>query len=270
MSIVRYAEPGKANEPSPSVWKDCPRGRLVSEGTGYYFHEGFLGGATSAAFLASMTVGSGSMSFTGDTATVFAHKAAELGGWMDIETDGDDNDGWSIHTEPMAKIVLNSGQKVWLETHMEIGDADGDQGFFFGLAAEAAQSQDIIADGCAALIGESLVGFRLLTGENAIDFVYKLDAGAEVIVASDVTNASALDAGAALADSTPFKLGMRFDGKETLQVFVNGTKIAEASLASATFPDSVDMVTIMALKTGAIAAESAAVDWVRAGYQSHP
>lgn len=267
MSEVRFAGVGEASQPSPSIWKDCPQGRLVSEGLGFYFHEDFLGGATSAAFLASMTVGSGVMSFTGDTDTIVAHKAGEMGGWMDFATDADDNDGFAIHTEPMAEIVLNSGKKVWLETHMEVGDADGDQGFFFGFAEEAAQSQDIIADNAGALIGESYFGFRILTGEDAIDFAYKLDGGTEVVVSSDVTNAAALSAAAVLADAVPFKLGMRFDGRETLQIFVNGTKIAELSL-TALFPVSVDMVAIMALKTGTTAEESVAVDWIRGAYQA--
>ncbi|KKL07686.1 hypothetical protein LCGC14_2583520, partial [marine sediment metagenome] len=42
---------------------------------------------------------------------------------------------------------------------------------------------------------------------------------------SDVTLNSALASPLALADDTPVKLGMRFDGRETLQIFVNGTKI---------------------------------------------
>lgn len=268
MSQVRFAQAGAANQPSPSIWKDCPGERLVRDGTGYYFHEEFLGGATGPFATAITGVGSHFSLTTVGAATVLAHKAAELGGWMDIETDGSDNDVWAIHTEPMAKIVLNSGQKVWIETHMEIGDADGDQGFFFGFAEEAALTGAMVADDAGALIGESYVGFRILTGEDAIDFVYKLDAGTEVVVSSDVTLNALLAAPLALADATPFKLGMRFDGRETIQVFVDGVKIAELSLVSSTFPDNVNMGAIMTLKTGAAAAESAAIDWVRAGYQA--
>ena len=268
MSIVRYAEAGAANEPSPSIWKDCPRERLVSEGMGYYFHEEFLGGATGSFATAITGVGSHFGLTTVGAATVLSQKAGELGGWMDLETDGSDNDAWALHTEPMARIVLNSGLKVWIETYMEIGDADGDQGFFFGFAEEAALSTAMVADDAGALIGESYVGFRILTGEDAIDFAYKLDAGTEVVVTSDVTANALVSGAAALADATPFKLGMRFDGRETIQVFVNGVKIAELSLVSSTFADAVNMGAILTLKTGAAAAESAAIDWVRVGYQA--
>ncbi|KKM61636.1 hypothetical protein LCGC14_1529690, partial [marine sediment metagenome] len=75
MSIVTYAEAGAANEPSPSIWKDCPMRRLVDEGMGYYFHEEFLGGPVSTAFLPIHSVGTGIFSFIGDTDTVVAFKA---------------------------------------------------------------------------------------------------------------------------------------------------------------------------------------------------
>ena len=265
MSQVRYAEAGAAHQPSPSIWKDCPGERLMRDGVGLYFHEDFLSSAVSATFVADMTIASGLFAFSGDAATVVTMKTGELGGWIDIETDGDNDDAWAIFTEPVARFVINSGRKVWLEAHFEIGDADIGQGFFFGLAEEAALA-DIIVDGTAALIGESYIGFRILTGEDAIDFAYKLNGGTEVIVTSDVTNDSIVPDNAALADDTPFKLGMRFDGKETVQIFVNGTKIHELTLSASIFPDNVDMAVIMALKTDG-AADSAAIDWIRLGHQ---
>lgn len=240
--------------------------RLVDEGMGHYFHEEFLGIATGAFATAITGVGSHLGLTTVGAATVIAMKTGEVGGWVDLETDGSDNDAWAIHTEPMARIVLNSGRKVWLEAHFEMGDADGDQGFFFGFAEEAALTAAMVADDAGALIGESYFGFRILTGEDAIDFAYKLDGGTEVVVTSDVTDNAVVPDNASLADDTPFKLGMRFDGRETLQIFVNGTKIAELSLDASIFPDAVDMGMIMTLKTGAGAVESAAIDWIRVGH----
>ena len=267
MSQVRVAQAGAANQPSPSIWKDCPGERLVRDGTGYYFHEDFLGGATGAFATAITGVGGHFSLTTVGAATVLAFKAGEIGGWVDLETDGSDNDAWAIHTEPMVKIVLNSGQKVWLETFMEVGDADGDQGFFFGFAEEAALSAAMVADDAGALIGESYFGFRILTGEDAIDFAFKLDGGTEVVVSSDVTNNSLVPSNAVLADATPVKLGMRFDGRETLQIFVNGTKIAELPL-TALFPVSVNLGAVMSFQTVSSSGGSAAIDWIRAGYQA--
>jgi hypothetical protein len=99
----------------------------------------------------------------------------------------------------------------------------------------------------------------MLTGENAIDLVYKLDGGTEVVLASAVTPS-------ALADAVPFKLGIRFGGDGVVDFFVDGTRIYRLEL-DATFPVGVSMMFITALKTGAGAAESAAFDWIRAGFQ---
>jgi len=275
MSIVGYDNAGEANQPSPIIWKDCPLSNLNDNGTGYFAHEDFLGpttGTLAAALDATLMSFGGNLAVDADTDTVLSAKAGEEGGWLDVETDGDDNDAVAIYTEPLGPITKNSGKKLWMESYVELGDTDADQGFFFGVVEEAGASRDVLADDVAAqgVIGESLMGFLVDNGDDdAVDIVYRKDAGSVVEVASDVTNSTQIASGsrASLTDDTPVKLGMRFDGIETIRFYVNGVQVASQTVDS-TVDQSKAMCIIMALKTGDAAAESFATDWIRYGYEA--
>lgn len=273
MSQVNYSNPGDATKPSPSIWADCPKTLLNDLGLGYFAHEDFLGGAVSAAVTAAITVGNGNLNFDGDTDTVFTKKAAEIGGYLDIETDGDDNDAMAIFSSPLGAITKNSGNKLWYEVRMELG-AVADQGVFVGIVEEAGASRDVLADNIASngVIGESLAGFLVDNGDtNAFDIVYRKDGGTVVNVLNDSTNAAAITAAggtvASLLADTEVKIGMRFDGVKHLYFYVNGYKVAAVELDS-TFDQSKTYHFIIGFKTGTGAAVSIAVDWARFAYQS--
>jgi hypothetical protein len=275
MSTVGYDNAGEANQPSPIIWKDCPLSNLNDFGTGYFAHEDFLGpptGTLAASLDVTLRSFGGNLAVDADTDTVLSAKAGEEGGWLDVETDGDDNDAVALYTEPLGPITKNSGKKLWLESYVELGDTDADQGFFFGVVEEAGASRDVLADDVAAqgVIGESLIGFLVDNGDDdAVDIVYRKDSDSVVEVASDVTNSTQIASGnrASLADDTPVKLGMRFDGIETIRFYVNGVQVATQTVDS-TIDQSKAMCGIMALKTGAAAAESFATDWIRYGYEA--
>ena len=109
-----------------------------------------------------------------DDDTVLTAKSGDLGGVIDIETDADDNDAFSMFLRPFGEIERRSGKKMWFEVSVELG-ALADQAVFFGWAEEDALSRDVIADDCAALIGESYCGFRVLSGDtDGMDAAYKL------------------------------------------------------------------------------------------------
>jgi hypothetical protein len=242
---------------------------LNTGGCGVFLFENFLGGVADTVATGEQRPAYGPFSVDCDDDTVFAFKASELNGYLDGETDGDDNDAFALFTEPMCKIDLNTGQEVWFEARLEVG-AVADQGVFVGMAEEAALSRDVIADDAGATIGESYFGFRLLaTDTDAFDAVYKLDAGTEVEVLADVTNATAIASAdrASVAADTEIKLGMYFNGGDELSYYVNGIKVATATLATSTFPNGVNMAPIVSLKTGTAAAQSIAVDWIAAAYQ---
>jgi hypothetical protein len=125
----------------------------------------------------------------------------------------------------------------------------------------------VVANDAGALVGQSLVGFQSLTADpDAFAAVYQLDAGTTVVVLADVTNATALPLAdrASLVNDTEVKLGLFFDGRDKVEYYVNGVKVATFTIDS-TFPTGVDLCAIVGAKTGAAAAESIAVDWVRYG-----
>lgn len=271
MDGVTYRQAGKAAFPSPSIWADCPISELIAgRSNGVFFHENFLGGTASAAATGAMGgVGTGLFGLgDSDTDTVLAHKAAEEGGYQDIETDADDNDAAIIHNEPFCKIVRNSGNKVWLEARLELGSAAADQGFFFGLGEELCQTVDVIADNVADLITETLMGFRTFALEAALDFILQKDASAETEIVTDVTNSALLAAPAVLTTDTEMKLGLRFDGKQTISVYVNGVNLYDWTLDATYYDPTKSLCVVIALKTGAnTVAVSMAIDWVRAAYE---
>lgn len=268
------AEPAESGRPSPSIWRDCPHTLLNDLGSGLYGFVDFLGpptGTLAVALDANMISFEGKLAVDADTDTVLSAKASEVGGWLDVETDADDNDAVALFSEPLGKVIKNSGRKVWLETNVELGDVDADQGFFFGLVEEAGASRDVLADDVAAggVITESLIGFLVDNGDDdAVDIVYRKDAGTLVTVDSDVTNSTALDSDdrASLLDDTPVRLGLRFNGKDKIEFFVNGVVVASQEVDS-TIDQSKNYCVIMGLKTGTTAAESFATDWIKYAYQ---
>jgi len=272
MSQVGFAQIGENQQPSPSIWADCPNTLLNDKGLGYFAHEDFLGAAVSAAMLPTITVGGGKFSFDGDTDTVFSLKASEQGGYLDVETDGDDNDAAAIFTEPLGPITRNSGKKFWFEARVELGGVAEDQGFFVGLVEEAGASRDVLADdvGTDGVIGESLIGFLVDNeDDNAFKVVYRKDAGTVVTLVADATNSTAipLASRASLLADTEVKVGLRFDGRTKLYFYVNGYEVAAQDVDS-TLDQSKNYCAILAIKTGAAAAESFAADWVRYGFQA--
>ncbi len=274
--LATYKTSGNLAYPSPSVWADCPVVGFINNATGVFIQEDFHGAMIGTMASGLLRPRYGAFSLECDDDTVITLKAAEEGGYIDLQTTATDDESFSIFTEPFCKIVKGSGKRIWLETRMEFGLATGQQGFFFGLAEEAALSKDIVSDGCTGLITETLIGFRLFDEEDAVDFVAQLDTGDETIIVSDVTNQSVLDdvlgsgSAASLASDTEMKFGLVFDGDNTVKVYMNGVEIAAWTLDSTYFDlaSPASHGVIMSLKsTDNSTADSIAVDWVRAAYE---
>lgn len=267
--LIGYDNAGDNDQVSPIIWQDCRNTLLKDLGLGYFAHVEFL--APVADTIASgeqRPVIEGALAVDCDDDTVFSAKAAETGGYQDIETDADDNDAFALFSEPLGKVVKNSGNKVWAEARIELG-AVADQGLFFGLVEEAGASRDVVANDAGALIGESLIGFQILANDqDGVDAVYRKDAGTVVEVAATVNNSTAIAVAdrANLAANTEFKLGLRFDGRDKLYWYFNGVQVASQTVDT-TVDQAKDYCVILGHKTGAAAAVSIAVDWVRYGYQ---
>lgn len=282
MSVANFSQIGDADKPSPSIWADCPKTLLNDLGLGYFFHEDFLAfptGTLAAALDVSMVSFGGNLMLDADLSTVLSAKAAETGGYLDIQTDVTDNDAAALFTQQLGTITANSGKKFWAEARLEVG-AIADQGVFFGIAEEDATdgttttARDVLSDNVAnnSVVAESLAGFIVDAGDtNAVDLILKKDAGTAEALATDVTNSAQITAGggtaAALAANTEVKLGMRFDGRETMHFYVDGHKVATDTVDT-NWDQTKTYGVVLSIKTGTGVAQSIAVDWVRAGYQS--
>lgn len=269
-SEVEFSTLGDATAPSPSVWADCPKTLLVDKGLGYYAHEEFLGNVTDTSFADGEVLGSGVLTQDADTGAV-APKAGVVGGFATLTTGATDNDSISLFSPPIGTVTRNSGKKFWAEARIELTTL-ADASLFFGLTTEAGATRDIVADNPsnsaqAGLDTKSLIGFVSVQAASAIatiDAVYRKGTGSIVQVSTNVSQASSLPLAErfTLAAVTPFKLGLRFDGRDKLKFYVNGRLVAVQTV-DGTIDQTSNLAVVLAYKSGTAAAKSFSVDWTR-------
>jgi hypothetical protein len=271
---TKFSQIGDNDQPSPSLWADCPQEDL-NTGLGYFVNEDFLGGPIDSSFADGEPVGAGKLTGDGDTGAL-SFKAAEVGGYLTVATGANDNDAIALFTAPMGAIVKNSGNKLWAEIRLELTTLfDGAVAFGFG--EEAACVRDLVADNPsnsaqAGTITESFVGFVTVQASSAIatvDAVYKKDGGTIVTALANVTNATAIPSAsrANLAATTELKLGLRFDGRDKIHFYVNGYKVFTQTVDS-TVDQTHTLAPVVAIKTGTANAKSISIDWMRGAFQS--
>lgn len=275
MSVIGFSTQGASNEPSPSIWADCPNTLLRDKGLGYFGHEDFLGNVTDTSLADGDPLGSGFLNLDADTGSA-APKAAEVGGYVTLTTGANDNDAMALYSPLLGPISKNSGAKLWAEIRLEPTTLF-DGGFFFGIGEEAACVRDVVADNpstsaVATLITESVCGFVSKEASSAmatVNLTYAKDAGTPVVIATDVLASTAIPTAdrVALTAVTEVKLGLRFDGRESIYFYVNGVKVATLALDS-TFDQAKNMAVIFGLKTGTANAKAFSLDWFRYAYQS--
>jgi hypothetical protein len=252
---------------SPSIWGDCPLAELNALHSGQFFDAKFDTGVPTGVVASGVvrpTVAG--LTLECDDDTVLARLATLKG--LRIETDADDNDAASLSSGPLGPITRNSGKRLWLEAIVAAGDVDADMGIFVGLVEPAGATRDVLADNVAAtaVVGESLVGFIQDNGDDdALDIIYRKDAGTVVVVASDVTNSTAIPVAsrASLTDGAFFKVGIRFDGHETLSFYVGGYRVATLTIDT-TFDQVKEYCAVLGIKTGTGAAEQVHIQRFRA------
>lgn len=251
--IVVYSRAGNGPQPSPAIWKDCPGEELNQTGDGYFIREDFLGLGDAAAADKSC-IGEGKLHMRTTGTTVLTQKAGKCGGFLNVATGTSDNDAAVIFSGQFCKIVLDSGNKVWFEARLQ--GAVEDKGLFVGLIEEAGMTEDVVAANGTSLITESLIGFQVLSSATStIDAVMKLDAGTVVKMQA---------AAGTLVASTEIRLGFKFDGKRSIEIYVNGALVSKYPIVSATFPVNVLMGIALAVKTGTAASSDLVLDFVQA------
>lgn len=275
--IIGYDNPGSEGFPSPAVWADCPNTLLNDKGLGYFHHHSGIGNVNT---LPPLREDSDAATYTyddganGDNRTINAATGA-----------GTDNHAFAVHTSPLAKVVKNSGTKLWAEVDIALA-AIADQALFFGLAESAALDRDVVSDdpsnsAQAGLDGESLIGFvtqQNSSATNKLDAVYQKDADGVVDVLTDATNATALQSrsengsqiqsdltGDLSADSF-VRLAVVFDGRDKLKFYVKGVKVAEQTVDN-TVDQSKEYGVVLALKNGTAAERTLRYRFFRAAAQ---
>lgn len=269
-SLANFSQAGYSHRPSPSIWGDCPGYRLNEQGNGVYAFEDFLAEIAQTTTVDSLAVGSGVLAYKGNVDTEIASVADHLYGAIYMETDTTAGDAGALVSRVFGKIVKNSGNRLWFEARVAPGDVDDDMGTFIGLVEEDGADETVIDANPAdndATADVTLIGFYQNNGDpDAYDVLVKNDTDDAVVAVDDATNASALgDDGASLTDNTFWKLGIRFDGRETIHFYVNGVEVGKYVVDS-TVDQTNELAAIVAVRTGDGAAELLKVDWVRYAY----
>lgn len=255
---VGFSDAGNAGFPSPSVWGDCPNTLLRDKGLGYFAQ---ADGAGDVNTLPGLPEDSDAGSYTYDAGANVDNRAVAF----DVGA-ATDNNALAIHTLPLAKMAKGSGTKLWAEVDVAF-DALGDEGLFFGFGDGSALVRDVIADNPsntaqAGVIDQSLVGFVTTQASSAIatiDAVYQKagDGGATTVQASVAT----------LAAKTFVRLGVRYDGRDTVRFYVDGAKVAEKQIDSS-FDQTHDLGVVLGLKTGAAVQAKAYYRFIQAAAQT--
>ena len=270
MSIVGYDDPGIATFPMPIIWKDCPNDLLNSESKGMHFFERFMGFTPLTTTVSPGTMGQ-FLTFNGDTDTEVAVIDNSRYGGVRMETNTTEDDAGALVSRPFGRIVENSGNKLWFEARVAPGDVDAALGIFVGLVELDGANSELIIDTQLtndSLDDQSYLGFFQNNGDDdAFAIVTQVAGSAGILVLADATNGTGIpsDDRASLTDGTFFRLGIRFDGIETVSFFVNGHKVATAAVS--TLDQTQDMCAIVAIKTAAGAAELVDVSYIRAAFQ---
>lgn len=195
---------------------------------------------------------------TGDTGGSVALVGLAPGSVLNWETGAADNDGNILQRQGSAAafdIDLNSGRRVAYEARLAIVSG-GEIAFFFGLAEEGLTKDLIVNDG-ATLEDKDYIGFwaKAHATDVDVDCVYRIEGGSQVDAVETVTEDD---------DGNYNTYGFVFDGKTTVDWYVNGVKVGTSTLTAATFPDDQALTPTMCIKNGEAAAKSVRVDYWKA------
>lgn len=193
--------------------------------------------------------------------TVASAMAADVGNTAVFSSDGD-NEGASIEfpSKPF-KISRNRG-KFWAECRIKTSTiADTKHGILFAAIATQTLSGTVPIAAAGTLADNDFVGFHRLEGDgDEWDTVYKAGGVTQVTVAANAKT---------IVADTYQKLGMYFDGLQTLSFWVDGIQLADTKTipddTGTDFPADVGLGLCLAVlnATGSTPGNTT-VDWWRA------
>ena len=236
------------------MWADCPHLALVDPAVAFVYVEDFIGNVT----LPTSTGSAGGWKATGDATYDVKAAAGTTGGHVELlpET-GSDNEVYfqlgELGTETYIEYVKSSGKKSWVEFGLAYTSITNAANIFVGLAEEGAAAANFINDSGADFADKDLVGFVVWEGDpDAVDINHCKSVGA----LTDVGLAGVPVAG------TQLRLGIYFDGVETVSFYYDDVLVQTADLDTTTFPTGEELSPIIALKNGDADA-SLELDWIK-------
>lgn len=235
----------------------------------------FFAGDDFLSFTGATTAYYGTTPYTGyiDTSNAIAQLATEVGGVVQLTTDGTDNDEVWLSPGGAASVLgvisdtAGADKKMIFESRFRIGSvADSSHHVFIGLSEEGLAAADTVTD-AGALADKDFIGFRITEADgDALTFCYKK---------AGQTMQTALTYGTALAASTWYKVGFIYDpvapSSKRIKIFVDNTEqstyVTGTQIAAATFPDAEELNFLAGFKNGGANAKNLGLDWWYFGQQ---
>jgi len=269
--MAGYVEAKTANTvpaggPSPIIWADCPVVTILRDpGVGIHIFEDFEGG-----FITD-EVASYKFALVGTNPDIDG-VSDEKNGVVEIEGSGSANEeAFFVSNVGLYELKKNNGKKMWFEARLKFEDTDDDSCFLCGLGAPSLLAADCMTDdstGSTTIADYDYVGFYAScdgTNMSDIDAVYHEtgDGGTPTVVQADIVD---FTAGATAKDDTYYRLGMKFDGRETVTFYLDG--VAQTTKLDLDVFDTDDQLTeylgvVLGIKNLAGTASFLAVDWIR-------
>ena len=267
MSVQDYGIAGDAAVCSPNIWKDCPMGAITKDPSRYiHIWEDFLGNFTSndvqnCAGGQFLVVGTNS-----DTAPV----TDEAGGVLNISGSGAGNDEAYLCSGMLMDELIkkNSGKRFWFETRLKLDDTSADVVILAGLGEASLMAANACADEGAGrnnIADYDFIGFHTdndATNQTYMETAYHQDGDSGVLTA---VQATIRKMSGTTYDDTYMKLGMRFDGKQTVTFYLDGAALGTTldidDLTDGKLDDALGI--IIGIKDLVGGNDDMKIDWIR-------
>ena len=251
-----------ARDPSPGIWGDCPF-LSIRDGSmaGIIVEDDFESGGLITSPTSSAALVGVPYSGFGDTGSTITD-AAELGGAIQLLSDGTDNDATSLFPLTTGfQMGLTKGA-LWFEARIKVSNivATG-VNFFLGLADNTAKTGDVpLTDTAGALADLNVCGFRKPESDlGSVRSCYKAD-GVTAVDVETITSA--------IAAATYVKLGFKKDANGLITFYVDNLPQDDTFQVlddlGTGFPADAIMGPCATLKVGAVTGNQTLImDWWR-------
>lgn len=221
---------------SPNVvsgmWADCPLlAYLFDPSIGHLYDNHFHAYATGDWTLTTIELGGGNA-----TEAI----TDEVGGVLLVTNDAADNDSDEFQMKVCEAFKLTPNKPAWLEGRFKVSDATQSD-FIFGLCITDTILFDGFTDGVYFLKDDGDANIDRHTEKNSTD--------------------DTADTGVDMADGVYVILGIKWDGVDGVEYWINGVQVATSKT---NVPDDENLCISFGLMNGEAVAKTLSVDYIRA------